>query len=225
MLPLIQNLQHRRALDAIDDAFAGPNEAPACATGCDACCHGPFDVSSSDLWSLLEALVELELGVRGDALRRIKAAARVQRGHLAWTQEACPSLETVGEDAFDAMCDALVEAPCPLLVDNRCAVYASRPEPCRFRGRVWRDNDEELDMDCPVGLNDHLQTLEVPYLDLAETLARVESRSRGAVNGRVERTSIALGLDHLLRSRGSTKRPSTAQSDATPVPETSESAS
>lgn len=206
VIPLIQNLQYRRLLGDIDDAFlawsAMAGHAVRCRRGCDACCHGPFDVSSADLWLLAEGLAGLAPEARARVLRSVRQAANEQRAALAQAGtvlDETPSVEAVGEEAFDAFCDALVDQPCPLLEAGACVLYDARPEPCRWRGATWVDGADELEMGCPVGLNDAAPVARGAWIDVSERVARLESRSYAAVNDARERTTIALGLDALLR--------------------------
>lgn len=205
VIPLVQNLQYRRILADIDAGFGAwadlSGDSVKCGRGCDACCHGPFDVSGADLWLALEALADLKPETQRGVLARVAGAAAAQR---AWLGEhvpstATPSLERLGEDRFDAMCDALVAAPCPLLDEGTCLVYEARPEACRYRGATWEDDGEVLEMGCPEGWNDEAPPARGLWIDVSGRVARLERRSYAAVNEQRERTTLALGLDALLR--------------------------
>lgn len=202
-IPVIQNHQVRDILERLDTAFARHADASAvaCRAGCDACCHGPFDVSELDLWLVVEGVATLPDEPRRRALRAIRTSATAQRAWLEARHGALPALlglSSVGDDAFDAMCDALEHLPCPLLQDGRCAVYHHRPEPCRLRGVRWESTDGVLDFGCPEGLNDGVEGPLSGYIDVSGRLARLQHGLALQERASDERTTIALGLAALI---------------------------
>jgi Fe-S-cluster containining protein len=109
-----------------------------CGSGCSACCHGPFDVSVADVALLRDGLAKLDAPARADVLARARALlARAVEVEPAWRPPH--AVEAIGEERFDAVCDALAGAPCPLLDDaGRCRVYEDRPLVCRLIGLPMR---------------------------------------------------------------------------------------
>jgi len=204
-IPDIQNHQVRDLLGRNDAAFtqhaAQVGERFSCRIGCDGCCHGPFDVSELDLWLTVEGIVTQPDDVRRRTLRRIRAAASVQRAWLEQQQGPLPErigVDEVGEDAFDAMCDALVSQACPLLEDGRCTVHYHRPEPCRLRGVAWVGEDDILDFGCPEGLNAGGEGPISGYVDVSGRLARLQHGLSVQGVGSGTRSTLALGLAELL---------------------------
>jgi len=130
-------LRYRRLLEQLDAWTADarrrhPGVIP-CQLGCTACCHGPFDISAADILLLRETVAGLPPERRAQVTAQAEAAARRQ-------QEAAPgwepphAVESLGETAFDALCESLAAEPCPCLVDGACAVYEGRPLVCRLMG-------------------------------------------------------------------------------------------
>ncbi len=200
-IPRVVNTQYQRVLDAIDTALAGravgfPDQP--CREGCAACCHGPFDVGPADVWLMLEGIEALEAAARRRAMLRIATAAAEQRRELGADADEGVGVATSGEDRFDEMCDALADQACPLLEDDRCVVYAARPQPCRLVGARYVAGPEELDMDCPVGLTADLPPVSLDFIALDGDVARIEHRLTVPGIGD-DRTTIAIGLDSALR--------------------------
>jgi Fe-S-cluster containining protein len=209
-LPHIRLEQFRRALAPIEAKFADQRaryDSHPCRKGCDACCHGPFDVSTVELWRIVEGLLALPDAQRKAALRRIRTAAQVQFETLGLEMTGeVPTVENLGEDVFDELCDALEAQPCPLLENHECVVYSHRPRACTMRGGVWRDDfcddpdESEIDMSCPIGLTDNFPNIAYPVLLVDGQFARLEARQPypGIVHD--ERTTIALGLHAFLKA-------------------------
>lgn len=115
-------------------AAAGPGVVP-CRSGCTACCHGPFDISAADARQVALGVGALSpdvvLGIRE------RANAQLREGSEAIPQWQAPWRPVeAGEDAFDAMCDALAAAPCPVLdpLSGACLIHKHRPATCRLTG-------------------------------------------------------------------------------------------
>ena len=201
-IPRVFNVQYLRLLGEIDAAFDRARESVdehPCKAGCDACCHGPFDVGHGDLWLLVEALEALPLERRRAVFRRIAVDARRQRERLGLGVEADPTISSVGEDDFDAMCEAFADHPCPFLSEGECSVYPYRPEPCRLQGLAIRFGDEELELECPIDLTGDIAAVRYDLPDLHDRVARLEARVRTpGVAG--DRTTIALGIDAIIRN-------------------------
>lgn len=207
-IPRVANLQYLRALQPVDDAFvaAAAVEGHPCRPGCDACCHGPFDIGAADAWLLVEGLGSLPDEARAASMRRIATAAGRQRAHLGVGSGEPVSVSLLGDDRFDELCDELHQEPCPLLVDGRCQVYPFRPQTCRMTGARYVEEPEgvdgtvELDMGCPIDLTKDYAAIRLPIDEVENAIARVESSLSLPVIGH-DRTTIAIALDLILRSR------------------------
>ena len=200
MLPITQNLQLRDLLGRLDEAFEGARTpALRCGPGCDACCHGPFDIGAAEAWLLLEGIAALEEQDRVAALRRVRAQAEEERRD-AGAAGSPFTLDSLGEERFDALCDARVHAACPMLSDGRCIAYDARPEACRLRGRDWGTEDTALSFSCPEGWTSEADAITFDIVTYAEQQARFERAGRPGPWGRDARTTVAQALDALLRA-------------------------
>lgn len=110
-----------RAADALrdiaQDAFAGyaPRSAEplACRAGCSFCCRSlRVEASPPEIFALAARIDEFPAARREAALGRIRAADDATRGLSAAQRIAA-------------------RVPCPLLENDRCSVYDSRPLSCR----------------------------------------------------------------------------------------------
>jgi Fe-S-cluster containining protein len=132
-------------------AEAGPGVVP-CRLGCNACCHGPFDISPADAELVHQAVAalpqEVARGVRERAAEQTGRHAELISGWSApWDVAA------VSEEAFDALCDALAALPCPALdpENGACLIHDSRPATCRLTGLGIRTRQAEIiDNVCPI---------------------------------------------------------------------------
>lgn len=82
----------------------------ACRLGCSHCCHYPVGVTFPEAMRLADAVRE-----RPALLTRVRAANRALAA-ASWQQ--------------------LVGEPCPMLVDDACAIHDARPMPCRALGSL-----------------------------------------------------------------------------------------
>lgn len=199
-VPRVLTLQYRRALEPLESVFnaaAGAVPDHPCRPGCSACCYGPFDVSPAAIWNLLDGLSGLDGTTRARALRRVRDVAEAER-NAAQTSTTL-TLDALGEDTFDDLCDALANVPCPMLEDGVCVVHPYRPQACIMTGAVWASATEAIDLACPIGLTDGFAHLNVRVGELQEAVARVEKRAELPIVGRA-RTTIAGGLDAVLRT-------------------------
>jgi Fe-S-cluster containining protein len=114
-------------------AAAGPGVVP-CARGCNACCHGPFDVSPADAALIAEGVAALPEPQR--AALRARAALQLRRYTELLPQWKAPyEVDALDERAFDALTEQLANAPCPALADDgSCVIHAHRPATCRLTG-------------------------------------------------------------------------------------------
>jgi len=83
----------------------------ACRAGCSYCCNGYVSATAPQVFAAAHA-IRAEPARAGEIAARVAAANRVTRG-LDW----------------DARCRA--RNPCPMLEQNLCGIYASRPLACR----------------------------------------------------------------------------------------------
>lgn len=146
---------YRELLERLDRWFAEaraqhPGVIP-CTAGCSACCRGPFDISVADTELLLDAVAALPDAERQDVQARATALMQRMREHLPDWQPPF-DIADAGEDAFDAMSDALAAEPCPLLAgDGGCRIYADRPLVCRLTGLGMRTpTGRVIDNACPI---------------------------------------------------------------------------
>jgi len=126
----------------------------ACRAGCGGCCHHHLSVFSVEAANVRTAVQALSPETRD----RVHQQAR-----------AVLEREAVG-----------VEAACPLLVNDRCAIYAARPLICRTQGLplLYEAADGQAEVDfCPLNFTsdeavaeldeDHLVPLDALNLRLA----------------------------------------------------------
>jgi Fe-S-cluster containining protein len=129
---------------------AGPGVVP-CSRGCNACCHGPFDVSPADAALIAEGVAALPEPQR--AALRSRAAAQLRRYTELLPQWKAPyEVDALDEQAFDALTEQLANAPCPALAeDGGCSIHAHRPATCRLTGLglLSREGDV-LENFCPI---------------------------------------------------------------------------
>ena len=201
-IPYLLNIQYARLLQKIDVIFRENAKnllSHPCKRGCFACCVGPFDINHPELWLLIEALSFLNTKKRQKVLLKIRKAAKVQRNLLGIMQNDPISLESIGEDHFDDMCDKLEKQPCPFLSEeNDCFVYNYRPELCRLHGFDYLTSDGLIPVGCPEGWIDHFEPIRAELQDIFENMRRLELNCTIAgLEG--NRTSLALGLDFILR--------------------------
>jgi len=142
-------------LETLDAWFArGKARFPGvipCAAGCADCCLGPFDISVADLAQVVEGVAKLPLETRRQALGRARASLERTRA-LAPEWEPPYAVESLGEDRFDAVCEALHDEPCPLLdAKSGCTIYADRPLVCRLMGLSMKAGPTRtIDNACPI---------------------------------------------------------------------------
>jgi Fe-S-cluster containining protein len=134
-----------------DDARARNPDVIPCRSGCTACCHGPFDISVADAMLLRSAARRLPGPVRNGVARRAAAlAARIRALAPDWGPPW--DIADIGDDRFDAISEALVDVPCPLLdAEGACLAYDSRPMVCRWMGLGMLTGDgESVANACPI---------------------------------------------------------------------------
>ncbi len=121
-----------------------------CRAGCSACCHGPFDISALDAALVLAAVRSLPPEQQAEVM----AVAHDQVEEMAGLEPHWKSpwdIAALGEDRFDALCDAMADEPCPLLdPEGRCRIYEDRPLVCRVMGVPMATAHDTLDNACPI---------------------------------------------------------------------------
>lgn len=146
-----------------------------CRPGCDTCCHRDLSLFPFEAELLMEAVARLEPG----ALDRIRQrAARAQRNQ---------------------------EAPCPLLEQGRCMVYAWRPVICRTHGLPLLVPGEDTVSLCPFNFKGALEIEGGCVLDLTpvnQILATVQTMLAGRARARHDRIRISQALMHRFGSEG-----------------------
>ena len=152
-------MTYLKLLSTLDDWFArgraaaGPGVVP-CARGCNACCHGPFDVSPADAALIAEGVAALPEPQR--AAIRARAEAQLRRySQLVPSWRAPFEVDALDEAAFDALTEKLASAPCPALAeDGGCAIHAHRPATCRLTGLgLLSRAGDVLENFCPIQSN------------------------------------------------------------------------
>lgn len=130
---------------------AGPGVVP-CRTGCTGCCHGPFDISAADARLVAGAVDRLPHavadGVRSRARQQLVAGTTIDP---RWQPPYRPI--ELGDDAFDALCDAQQELPCPALdpMTGACLIHDFRPATCRMMGlSMALPEGDLLENGCPI---------------------------------------------------------------------------
>jgi len=142
-------LEHLDAWFARGRAAAPPGVVP-CRSGCSACCHGLFDISAADAELLAEGVAALPEAERA-ALQARAEAQLEQCAELAPGWAAPWDVEALPEEAFDALCEQLARAPCPVLgPDGACSLYAHRPATCRMTGLPMQTISGPLENECPI---------------------------------------------------------------------------
>lgn len=149
-------MTYRTLLPILDDWFRGARAAAGegvvpCRSGCTACCHGPFDISAADAQVVAAAVAQLD----PTAQEAIRDRARAERERY---REIVPAwgppwdVTALGDDAFDAIVDALAALPCPALdPDGHCLIYRDRPATCRLMGLpLVTESGAVVENACPI---------------------------------------------------------------------------
>ncbi len=149
-------MTYRTLLPVLDEWFIESTAAVApvvvpCHSGCSACCHGPFDISPADARLVALAVAALDETSRTTVRRR--AAAQCARYRELLPDWAPPwDVTDLGDDAFDALVEALADLPCPALdASGACLIYADRPATCRLIGLpIVNEDGDVLGNPCPI---------------------------------------------------------------------------
>jgi Fe-S-cluster containining protein len=170
----------QEALGRLDRWFqsvsaAHPGVIP-CGPGCNACCHGPFDISVADALLLREGLMTLSDQDR--AAVRSRARAQLERMRTRAPSWQAPwDLAQLGEEAFDTLIEGFADEPCPLLDQSgACLLYAYRPLVCRMMGLpMMTASGVVLDNACPIQDRFPVYAALDPQLFDLEALEAVET--------------------------------------------------
>lgn len=138
---------YRQLIESVDSMTARLSSRYAehlvCRSGCSGCCHHHLSVFA------------VEAATVGAAIEALPEPLRVQLNEQA---RKTLELEARGESAI-----------CPMLVDDRCSVYESRPMICRTQGLPLlieaEDGEAEVDF-CPLNFTDEnaIADLDQDYL-------------------------------------------------------------
>lgn len=191
-------MTYRELLDELDHWFAdgvaaAGHDVVLCRRGCSACCKGPFDISPADAELVAAAVGRLDPAVR--SLVQLRAADQVDQyaeRTATWSDPWDPG--TIGDGAFDRLCQQLATLPCPALGDDGgCAIYADRPATCRMIGLPMRTAQGDLlENNCPIiNTSARYAALAPTTYDLASFEDRAEDRDIVAMEGGWRRTTVA----------------------------------
>ena len=99
--------------------FQQQHRAPACASGCSYCCHGPVHATPIELLNII--LHMNSAAISGE-----------QRGD--WQERIIARLTLIGALAVSDQVQMTI--PCPFLCEGRCSIYTVRPLFCRGRNAL-----------------------------------------------------------------------------------------
>lgn len=107
-----------------------------CKAGCDACCHGLFDVTILDILMLRQAYLSLPKSIR----EHIRTAAEAFKKELS-DRFSAASFAQIEEKNEEAFFEHFKTMACPFLYHGQCAVYESRTYICRMTGIPFYDGE------------------------------------------------------------------------------------
>lgn len=189
-----------RALDriyAVYDEFIRAQET-ACKTHCHQCCTTHVTLTTLEAFKIYETLPS---GEREKLFRRVREASGLKRFRPVLTTNALAELCAEDED-LPAENETPANEKCPLLTEDLCSIYASRPFNCRcFISRTPCGEKGYADVDeVTLAVNTlFLQAVEHVdadgcsgnLLDVLEVLASAEKRTAYA-EGRLHCTGNGL---------------------------------
>lgn len=194
-------IKHKlKALDAVTavyDEFVR-TQPKACTLRCTTCCTTHVTVTTLEAFKILEALFPAE---RGGLIERLGGQTETKRSRPTLTTNALAAI-CAAETNLPADSEEPPPAPCPLLLEGLCSIYALRPFNCRcFVSRVPCAEKGYADVDALVlSLNTvFLQTIEHldadgcsgNLLDVLEVMSDAETRKAYA-RGALHRTGSSL---------------------------------
>lgn len=107
-----------------------------CKPGCDACCHGLFDVTILDLLMLRQAYLSLPSQIRHEIRTKAENFKKEMAAHF--TAGSFAQIEEKDEERFFEYFKTI---SCPFLLNGQCAVYESRTYICRMTGIPFHDGE------------------------------------------------------------------------------------
>ncbi len=142
-----------RQLDEwFSDGVANAAGAVPCRAGCNACCHGPFDISAADARLVAIAVAQLPGDIReGIATRARSQLAAGGRVDNSWQHPW--RVDQLGDESFDRIADAQAGEPCPALdpASGACLIHHARPATCRLTGLALSTTEGDvLENICPI---------------------------------------------------------------------------
>ena len=172
---------------AVYDEFIRAQET-ACKTHCHQCCTTHVTLTTLEAFKIYETLPP---GEREKLFRRVREASGLKRFRPALTTNSLAELCAEDED-LPAENETLANEKCPLLTEDLCSIYASRPFNCRcFISRTPCGEKGYADVDeVTLAVNTlFLQTVEHVdadgcsgnLLDVLKVLADEEKRNAYAV--------------------------------------------
>lgn len=196
--------RYRRLLGRADAWFERAAAAHAdevqCRLSCTLCCQGLFDVSPLDaVWIAEGARAAPDRLRRTLATKARRALAAVVRLAPDWGEPW--SVDELGEERFDQICDALSGESCPALAeDGACSIYEHRPLICRLHGipmydpgaRAWLGGECELNF-APDGRRSD-RTLWFDDVRFEEEQRRLEQELFAHARRPIGRTIVAVAL-------------------------------
>ena len=178
---------YRQLIEGVNDLTSQLNERYQahlqCGAGCSGCCHHHLSVFAVEAAVLTEA---------------IQALPEAQQTRIRQQANEVKEREAKGESVA-----------CPLLVDNLCSVYESRPLICRTQGLPLLyeadDGAQEIDF-CPLNFesdaaiaelqDEHVVPLDLLNLKLAManvSYCRAEGLDDNQIHQRIKMSEVILG--------------------------------
>ncbi len=125
-------------VDAATDRIRRRHPAEVhCCPGCNLCCHDFFQISVLEAALVRRAVLELPAEVQAEIGRRVEALDRTLEAHgVALPERHYPEDDPEGCGRTFSARQRLrdEECLCPLNLDGKCSIYASRPILCRTFG-------------------------------------------------------------------------------------------
>ncbi|MFN7964872.1 MAG: YkgJ family cysteine cluster protein [Acidobacteriota bacterium] len=162
-----------------------------CDRGCSLCCLGLFDVSAADSLLIAEGYRHADQARRKE-LRDSARACLDALGRIAPDWQDPWSVDALGEDRFDEICEAVSSAPCAALAqDGSCRIYDHRPLICRLHGLPMYDPAESRDCGGACELNFSPEDLDAkPALHFDHSdFVRRETELIDAIEAQTDRAS------------------------------------
>lgn len=129
-------------MTSAEKRFSAVGRKPACAAGCAACCFEPVYAERAEAEYLLQDMPE-------DT--RAALALRVAEWWLRFEEEGLMGITPPEPEDFRGLLRyRSARLPCPLLADDHCDVYATRPFGCRTHTALGHRQRCEVDRERPM---------------------------------------------------------------------------